>query len=162
MWILLDRFSKTKIKMMRIVLGLKLSSLTFEVRLKSPFVFFERVQEKELVTLTYFRLKTKILSKNLNGIRTKPSRLRDYVLLSKMISERQGWNDDLVLVQTCLKTSFKFVDLFTHLACLAKIWHTWGRHSTMVSLLACGPSCPGFDSQHSPQKNSEAKIVDVA
>ena len=41
-----------------------------------------------LVTLTYFRFKTKILLKNLNGIRTKPSRLRDDVLLSKMISER--------------------------------------------------------------------------
>ena len=89
MWILLDRFSKTKIKMMRVVLGLKLPSLTFEVRFKSYFAFFERVQEKELVTLTYFRFKTKILLKNLNGIRTKPSRLRDDVNLS-LSSDRQG------------------------------------------------------------------------
>ena len=31
-------------------------------------------------------------------------------------------------------------------------------HSTMVSILASGPSCPGFDSQHS-QKNSEKKLL---
>ena len=54
------------------------------------------------------------------------------------------------------------MDLFAHLAWLAKIWHTGGQHSTMVSLLACGPSCPGFDFQHSPKKISETKIVDVA
>ena len=34
-------------------------------------------------------------------------------------------------------------------------------HSTMVSILASGPSCPGFESQHSPKKLRE-KIVDVA
>ena len=31
----------------------------------------------------------------------------------------------------------------------------------MVGILASGPSCPGFNSQHS-QKNSQEQIVDVA
>ena len=35
-----------------------------------------------------------------------------------------------------------------------------GQHSTMVRILASGPSCPGFDSQHC-QKHFRGKIVDV-
>ena len=34
------------------------------------------------------------------------------------------------------------------------------QRSTMVSILASGPSCPGFNSQCTP-KNSEEKIVNV-
>ena len=35
------------------------------------------------------------------------------------------------------------------------------QHCTMVSILATGPSCPRFDSQHS-QKFGEEKIVNVS
>ena len=32
----------------------------------------------------------------------------------------------------------------------------------MVRILASGPSCPGFDSQHSAKILSEEKIIDIA
>ena len=36
-----------------------------------------------------------------------------------------------------------------------------GQHSTIVGIIASGPSCPGFDSQHS-QKKFKVKIVNVS
>ena len=37
-----------------------------------------------------------------------------------------------------------------------------GQSSTIVSILASRPSCPGLDSQISPKKISDEKIVNVA
>ena len=51
----------------------------------------------------------------------------------------------------------------TH-ASLVKVNDSWAQHSTMFSILASRPCCPGFPGliPSVPQKNSVKKIVNVA
>ena len=52
---------------------------------------------------------------------------------------------------------------YSHRPSIYKVFHQWGQHSTVDSILASGPSGQGFDSQHaryfSEEKNIDGALV---